>query len=140
MMNYLFSFLTLCACTAHAATFDIVDLRNTNGVVRCALYRDKAGFPDTPEKASIISIAQISSDKKSSCSFDLSNEASASVAVAVLHDEDNDGKMKTNMIGIPREGWSVSNNAKARTFGPPAYEDAKFDPKNVTQQTLKMNY
>jgi uncharacterized protein (DUF2141 family) len=34
--------------------------------------------------------------------------------------------LDTNFIGIPKENFACSNNAKG-TMGPPKYEDAKFD-------------
>lgn len=46
-------------------------------------------------------------------------------AVLAFHDEDGDGELDTNFIGIPSEPIAVSNNAPAK-FGPPAYADAVF--------------
>jgi uncharacterized protein (DUF2141 family) len=45
--------------------------------------------------------------------------------VAVFHDENGNGKLDTNFLGIPREGVGVSNN-KLRKLGPPTWEDSKF--------------
>jgi len=46
-------------------------------------------------------------------------------AVSAFHDQDGDGELSTNMIGIPREPIAVSNNAVGK-FGPPKYADAVF--------------
>lgn len=46
-------------------------------------------------------------------------------AISLYYDRNNNGKMDTNFIGIPKEPVAVSNNARAR-FGPPRYEDAVF--------------
>jgi len=46
-------------------------------------------------------------------------------AVCVFHDEDSDGKLKTNWLGMPREGVGSSNNAKGR-LGPPRFSAAAF--------------
>jgi uncharacterized protein (DUF2141 family) len=51
--------------------------------------------------------------------------ASGTYAVALFHDENGDGKLDKNLIGLPAEGVGVSNN-KFRSFGPPRWEDAKF--------------
>jgi len=45
----------------------------------------------------------------------------------VFLDKNGNGKLDTNAIGSPKEPWGVSNNAKARRFGPPLYNDAKFN-------------
>jgi uncharacterized protein (DUF2141 family) len=47
-------------------------------------------------------------------------------ALSVFYDENGNGDLDTNFIGIPKEPIALSNNAKMR-FGPPKYEDAKFD-------------
>ena len=62
------------------------------------------------------------------------------IAVAVLHDEDRNGQMKTNFIGIPQEGWAASNNAEAQTFGPPRFDDAKLSATDDLRQVLSVNY
>lgn len=51
--------------------------------------------------------------------------APGTYAVALFHDENGNGKLDTNFLGIPREGVGVSNN-KMRTLGPPTWEDSKF--------------
>ena len=42
-----------------------------------------------------------------------------------FQDKDNDGELKSNWIGIPKEPVATSNNAKG-SMGPPKYNDAKF--------------
>jgi uncharacterized protein (DUF2141 family) len=42
-----------------------------------------------------------------------------------VHDENDNKKMDTNFIGIPKEDFGCSNNATG-FMGPPKYEDAKF--------------
>ena len=44
-------------------------------------------------------------------------------AFHVFHDVDDNGKMKSNFIGIPKEPTAVSNEAKGK-FGPPKFKDA----------------
>lgn len=46
-------------------------------------------------------------------------------AVAVVHDENGNGKLDTGLFGIPREGLGASRNAR-RLFGPPKFDDAKI--------------
>jgi uncharacterized protein (DUF2141 family) len=43
--------------------------------------------------------------------------------IVVYQDTDNDGKLKTNWVGYPKEPIGFSRNAKIR-LGPPAFEDA----------------
>lgn len=46
-------------------------------------------------------------------------------ALSIYYDENNNGKLDSNFIGIPREPVAISNNARP-SFGPPKYEDAVF--------------
>lgn len=46
-------------------------------------------------------------------------------AIAVYHDKNENGKIDTNFLGIPKEDYGFSNNARGR-FGPASWEDSKF--------------
>lgn len=46
-------------------------------------------------------------------------------AVKCFHDENSNDEMDTNLLGIPKESYGFSNNARG-SFGPASYEDAKF--------------
>lgn len=45
--------------------------------------------------------------------------------ISLYHDENNNGKMDKNAMGIPKEAYGFSNNAKG-FFGKPSYEDVMF--------------
>ena len=46
-------------------------------------------------------------------------------AVLFFIDENNNRKLDKNILGIPKEGWGCSNDAKG-TFGPPKFESMLF--------------
>lgn len=46
-------------------------------------------------------------------------------ALSVFQDVDNDTKLKSNFIGLPKEPAALSNNLRPK-FGPPRYKDAVF--------------
>lgn len=45
-----------------------------------------------------------------------------SYALSIFHDENDNGKLDSNFMGIPSEPYAFSNNAKG-AFGPPKFED-----------------
>jgi len=47
-------------------------------------------------------------------------------AVKVFHDENENGELDTNFLGIPKEAYGFSNNPPAR-FGPADWNEAKFN-------------
>lgn len=55
-------------------------------------------------------------------------------AIAVYHDKNTNGKLDANLLGIPKEAYGFSNNARGR-FGPASWKDAHFD---VTENTVSI--
>jgi uncharacterized protein (DUF2141 family) len=45
-----------------------------------------------------------------------------------VHDENGDGKLERNFLGVPKEGVGASNDARGR-MGPPKWKDARFELK-----------
>jgi uncharacterized protein (DUF2141 family) len=62
-----------------------------------------------------------------------------SYAAVVLHDEDADRKLDRNWAGIPREGWGMSNNPKAR-MSAPDFSRARFTLRGNTRLRVHLNY
>jgi len=62
----------------------------------------REGFPDKPEKAYKIIKKDIS--KKNNMIIEFNGLYYQEYAIAVLHDEDGNNKMKTGIFGMPKEG------------------------------------
>ena len=97
-------------------------LRNARGQVVCALFSSARDFPKKAEKAVAHATSEIAHGQ-ATCEFQ--SIAFGTYAVSVFHDENSNGKLDTNFIGIPREGVGASNNAKGR-LGPPKFAAAAF--------------
>jgi uncharacterized protein (DUF2141 family) len=68
------------------------------------------------------------------------NLKSGEYAVSVIHDENENGELDTNIVGIPREGFAFGNNSMG-TFGPPSFEKAKVTLKNANEkQVIDLKY
>jgi uncharacterized protein (DUF2141 family) len=107
---------------ANLIHIQIGGLRNNKGQVSCALYSSADGFPKKSEKA-VAHVNSAISDNKAVCEF--SGITPGTYAVSVFHDENSNGKLDTNFMGIPREGVGASNNAKGH-LGPPKFDAAAF--------------
>jgi len=58
---------------------------------------------------------------------------------SMYHDANSNGKMDTNMLGIPSEDYAFSNNANGR-FGPPDYSVCQFKiNQSSVSQKIKLN-
>jgi uncharacterized protein (DUF2141 family) len=101
---------------------NIEGLRSDKGQIMCALYSTAAAFPKDGAKALAHAQSAVSGHR-SVCSF--GGVQPGTYAVAVFHDENSNGKLDTNFLGIPREGTGTSNSAIGH-LGPPKFDDAAF--------------
>jgi uncharacterized protein (DUF2141 family) len=62
-------------------------------------------------------------DGKASVSFE--QIPYGTYAVKIFHDENSNGKLDSNFVGYPKEGFGFSNDAMGK-FGPPTFEQAAF--------------
>lgn len=56
-------------------------------------------------------------------------------AVSIFQDENDNGKLDTNFIGIPSEPYAFSNDAKGM-FGPPDFKDCQFELKKGEREIV----
>jgi uncharacterized protein (DUF2141 family) len=116
---------------------EIVGLRNDKGQAVCALFATADSFPKKADKAAARVTAVISS-RHAACDFP--GVAAGTYAVSVFHDENSNGKLDTNFMGIPREGVGASNDAKGH-FGPPKFDAAAFRfPGGRLELKITINY
>ncbi len=69
----------------------------------------------------------------------LSVPAGANYAIAIVHDENGNGRLDT-MLAMPREGFGFSRNPRLR-MGPPPFAEAAFTVGSATvQQDVRLRY
>jgi uncharacterized protein (DUF2141 family) len=118
-------------------TVNITGFRNNQGQASIALFNRADAFPKSLDKAVKVVYSPIKNNK-ASATFE--NLAAGGYAVSVFHDENNNGKMDSNLFGIPKEGVGASNDAKGH-FGPPKYKDAEFTFNGTTETiSIKLVY
>jgi uncharacterized protein (DUF2141 family) len=102
---------------------DVTRLRNDRGLVGVSVFCGPDGFPGESTRACARARVPIAAGAAEAI-FD--RIPAGAFAVAVLHDEDADGRMATNWAGIPAEGYGASRDAR-RKFGAPRWEDARLE-------------
>lgn len=107
---------------------EVNGFENNDGKARLLLFntKQKKYFPSEHKYAQIRLIQDIRNGK---ATFNLTGIAYGDYAISVHHDENNDGEVNTNWVGLPKEGLGASNDATG-SFGPPDFEDAMFTLKN----------
>lgn len=130
--------LLFCAtATSAQLTVRVEGVRSTKGKLLLSVYRSADGFPMDAAKAVT---SQVVDAKTPATDVRFADLPAGTYAIALMHDENGNGKMDTNFMGIPKEGNAASNNAKGR-MGPPKFADAKFQYSGQAQQIkLNINY
>jgi uncharacterized protein (DUF2141 family) len=101
----------------------ILNIRNSVGTVDCALFEAPKGFPVDVLRSAMRLVVMKVPTSEARCDFE--EIPAGTYALVVLHDENMNGKLDTNLLGIPKEGYGFSNDAKA-SFGAPSFKDASF--------------
>ena len=113
-------------------TIQISGLNSDKGTLLIALYDKEENFLKKIFKGNAIKIK----DKKSEVTFN--KVPKGEYAVSFIHDVNDNKKMDTNFLGIPKEDYGCSNNARG-FMGPPKYDDAKFNLDSNKSITIKIN-
>ena len=111
-------------------TVTVTDLRNSKGIVRACMTADEATFP----------YGATAQAREGSVTFTFSGVKPGQYAIALLHDENSNGKADRALGMMPKEGFGFSRDAKVR-MGPPRFSDAAIDigaqDRNLT---IRMRY
>jgi uncharacterized protein (DUF2141 family) len=120
----------------YSITIKINGIKNNKGKILISVYNSADGFPTDITKATrLIKI----NAQTPSAELILHDLVRGTYAIAVMHDENNNGKMDKNFLNIPKEGYCVSGNIKG-FMSAPSFSDAKFDLESDITQNLKMIY
>jgi|GEM_PF-176622 len=117
-------------------TIQVTDLRSRDGQLIFGVFKTKAGFPSDESKSVNWQVTQIDTDTIVFVAQLPPGEYGASV----LHDENNSNTMDTNLLGIPKEGYGVTNNPKPR-FRSATFKESIFTlPAEGAELTISMQY
>jgi len=110
---------------------NITGFESNKGTVMVGLYNKEGDFL----KEYHLSISSDINDNKANVTF--KDIPDGVYAVSCYHDEDANGELNFIFGVYPTEDTGTSNNAPAR-FGPPKWEDAKFEIKDGEIKTFKI--
>ena len=101
-------------------TVKITGLRSEKGQVKIAVFNSsETWLGDHPVYNSTIDV------KSQAVIWKINDVPYGDYGIAVFHDENKNGQMDKNFLGIPQEAYGFSNNMRV-TFGPPKWEKSKF--------------
>jgi len=105
---------------AASVRVDVSTLRNAKGTLNCRLFAEAASFPDGDGTRTVRAAID---GMQASCVFE--DLPPGIYAVAVVHDENGNGRLDRNFLGIPAEGYGVSNN-RTYAMSSPKWDESKF--------------
>jgi uncharacterized protein (DUF2141 family) len=123
--------------SAGTVTITVTDLRNSEGVVRACMTTVESVFPrcakDPNSYRTVVPAGE-------TVTIRFNNVRPGEYAIALLHDENEDGKANRVLGMAPREGFGFSRDAPVR-MAPPEWDDAVFTVGTASQRvTIKMRY
>ena len=95
---------------------EISGIRSDRGVVYIAVFADAESYEQTSDP--VASVAVQAAEGTVTAHIDLPEKGK--VAISVFHDENSNGSLDTNRLGIPLEGYGFSNGVVGR-FGKPGF-------------------
>ena len=121
-------------------SIEFYDIRSTEGQILMSVFNEPSQFPRKalPEFKDI----RIPKDKvkENTLSYNLKNLKPGKYAIAILDDENSSGDMEFTKLGIPKEGYGFSNDAKPLLSAPP-YKKCLFEVKEGKNKIrIKVRY
>ena len=117
-------------------TIDVHGVRSGDGRVYLAVHGQAT--KDTFPSGEALVEGLRAPAKAGTMRFVVADLAPGRYALSAFHDENDNGELDTNLLGIPSEGYGFGNDASA-AFGPPSFEAAAVDvdaASGVTALTL----
>lgn len=116
---------------------EITNLRNHDGVVRACMTRDAERFPRCQDSTQGYRTVVPAGE---AATLRFTNVRPGTYAIALLHDENENGRADRVLGMMPREGFGFSNDAPVR-MGPPDFSDAAIEVGTAElHQAIRMRY
>lgn len=118
----------------HTLQIKVTGLKNSKGKLMVGIYDRQDGFRDTDKTFRNLVLnatageMMVYADKLPPGQY----------AIAVFHDENENGKLDKNFLGIPTEKYGFSNNARGK-FGPPEFKDCAISISNGSAITIRLD-
>jgi uncharacterized protein (DUF2141 family) len=101
----------------------VEQINSTKGTIKVAIFNSENDFLEKP----FVSKSRQASTGE--MEFVFSGLADGEYSVSIYHDENDNGELDTNFMGIPDEPYGISLEGR-NMFGPPSYKNAKFTLKD----------
>lgn len=118
---------------AQTLTVKIGNIKDDAGQISVAVYNLEKEYMKKPF------VAKSTKAVKGAVEIVIEGLAAGTYAITIMHDANDNKKLDSNLIGIPKEGFGFSNNAMG-SFGPPSFDKAKFEFTNSSRISIDLKY
>jgi uncharacterized protein (DUF2141 family) len=128
-------FISAGAAAQGTLTVTVKNIKDTKGTIRVGLFNSENDFLKKAVEGKVVKVTG------TEVTVVFQNLKPGEYSVSVIHDENENGELDTNMMGIPKEGFAFGNNAMGM-FGPPSYDKAKVSvaDKSTVTQSIDLKY
>ena len=118
---------------------EVSTFRNRSGLLGCQLYDTQNGVPDKWPSAANMQQRVAVTGATTSCTF--ANMPPGTYAAAVIHDENSNNKLDKNFLGVPTEGYGISQN-HPHALRRPTWDESKFlvAPQSIVTTRISLRY
>jgi uncharacterized protein (DUF2141 family) len=119
----------------YSLNINIENINPSKGQLMIAVYNSKQLYMKT-EKAVSKQILKLNGKNAEFIQF--KDLPMGEYSVAVIHDENNNGKLDTNIFGIPTEAYGFSNNIRPK-FRAANWDETKFLMNKNVELNIKLD-
>lgn len=139
MKRIIHTFIILFTTTAFASaanytndlTVVLPNIKSNSGKIQIGLFNKAENFPKANKHFKTITL-----NAKRDLRYTFKDLPTGDYALAIMHDENGNGKCDMNMLGIPKEGYDFSNNIKPK-LSAPSFSQVKINLKQ--NKTISIN-
>ena len=129
--------MLLLAAAAQAQNSNLVvtvkNIKSGKGKIGVAVFNAEEGFMNKHWKDVMVAA------KTGEVRVVFENIPAGIYAISIMHDENENGELDKNLMGMPTEGFGFSNDAMGM-FGPPSFEKAKFSHSGQQSISVTLKY
>lgn len=101
-------------------TIVVKNVKESSGTIRVGIFRDEQSFLKEAWMGKVVKA------EKGEITISFDSVPKGKYGISVIHDENENGELDSNIIGIPKEGFGFGNDAMG-TFGPPDFNKASVE-------------
>lgn len=109
----------------------IKNIKEVKGTIRVALFNTEKDFLEQAIESKVVKVsgseAQVVFDKLKPGEY----------AISVIHDVNENQELDKGFMGIPKEPYGFSNDARGK-FGPPSYGESKLVVAGVVKTSIRV--